>query len=76
MRIPLDSIIINDKILARIKIDDEFVNELKESMKEIRLLTPIIVRPAKDGKYEIIDGLHRYAAAKKFRMERHRSQYR
>lgn len=65
MRIPLDSIIINDKILARIKIDDEFVNELKESMKEIGLLTPIIVRPAKDGKYEIIDGLHRYAATKK-----------
>ncbi|QXJ30331.1 ParB/RepB/Spo0J family partition protein [Saccharolobus shibatae] len=65
MRIPLDSIIINNKILARIKIDDEFVNELKESLKETGLLTPIIVRPSKDGKYEIIDGLHRYTAAKK-----------
>ena len=65
MRIPVDSIIVNPKIIAREKIDEEFVNELKESIKEVGLLNPIVVRPAKDGKYEIIDGLHRFIAAKK-----------
>jgi ParB/RepB/Spo0J family partition protein len=38
--------------------------QLRDSMRDDKQLVPIEVRRRADGKYEIIDGLHRYACAK------------
>jgi ParB family chromosome partitioning protein len=43
--------------------------QLRDSMHERRLPVPITVRLRKDGKYEIIDGIQRYAAAKELEWE-------
>jgi len=45
--------------------DDLGVDELAESIRQIGLLQPIVVRPRPDGKYEIIIGQLRYLAYKK-----------
>ena len=65
MRIPIDKIVINKEILARTEVKPDFVEELANNMAEVGQLNPIIVRPGRDGTYELIDGLHRLAAAKK-----------
>ena len=44
-----------------IKKDDSF-QELKESIKENGLLEPLLVRPKKDGRYELISGHRRKLA--------------
>ena len=42
-------------------VPDDIMVQLKKSIQRDGFLQPIIVRPAKeDGKYEIIDGAHRY----------------
>ncbi len=40
------------------------LQELAESIKQFGVLQPILVRPAKDGKYEIIAGERRWRASK------------
>lgn len=45
-----------------VKNDDE-MQELAESIKENGILTPLLVRPIEDGKYEIISGHRRFYAA-------------
>mgnify|MGYP000220985076 CR=1 FL=1 len=47
----------------------EELEELANSIKEIGLIEPIIVRP-KGGRYELISGYRRYMAAKKFGIPR------
>lgn len=44
---------------------EEKINELVISIKEHGILQPIIVRPSKDGTYEIIAGERRWRAAQK-----------
>lgn len=65
MRIPLDRIVINPEIVARVKVDEEHLDVLMKSLKEDGQLHPITVRPLPDGRYELIDGLHRVEASKR-----------
>lgn len=65
MRIPLDRIAINFEIVARTKIDEEYIGTLMKSFSEDGQLHPITVRPLPDGRYEVIDGIHRIEAAKR-----------
>ena len=65
MRIPLDKLVLNPEIAARTKVDEEHLNILMKSLREDGQLHPITVRPLPDGRYEIIDGLHRVEAAKR-----------
>jgi len=51
------------KAIAREKIDPEKIRELAESIREIGLQEPVILRPA-DGRYEIVAGDRRYLASK------------
>lgn len=44
--------------------EGERLQELMDSISNCGLLSPIIVRPAKDGKYEIICGHNRVKAMK------------
>lgn len=55
-------IIPSDKNPYLVKNDDE-MQELAESIKENGILTPLLVRPIEDGKYEIISGHRRFYAA-------------
>ena len=43
--------------------DDYDLEKLKESIKMYGILTPLLVRPIKDGTYEIISGHRRKRAA-------------
>lgn len=67
MRIPLEKIVINSEIIARVKIDEEYLSLLMKSLAEDGQLHPITVRPLPDAHYELIDGLHRVEAAKRLR---------
>ena len=67
LRIPLDKLVFNPEIVSRSKIDEEHLKFLMKSLSEDGQLHPIIVRPLGDGRYEIIDGLHRVEAAKRLK---------
>ena len=43
--------------------------ELKDSIKEHGLWQPILVRPASDGMFEVIDGFYRYNCCKELRLK-------
>ena len=53
-------------------IENESMTELTDSIKEHGILNPLLVRPleGEDGKYEIISGHRRYAAAQKLGMKK------
>ena len=42
------------------------MEELKDSMADVGLIHPILVRPIKNNKYEVVAGMRRYYAAKDF----------
>ncbi len=44
--------------------DQQALEELAHSLREVGLLQPIVVRPLDDGRYEIVAGERRYRAAK------------
>lgn len=52
----------------RRSIDETSIKELAESLKQLGMLQPIIVRPAGDG-FEIVCGERRYLAAKKAKLK-------
>jgi len=59
--IPISRLIVNRKINARRELGD--ISELKDSIAEVGLLQPLIVRPSsKRGYYEIVVGRRRYEA--------------
>lgn len=51
------------RAIARENIDPETIRELAESIREIGLQQPVLLRPA-DGRYEIVAGDRRYLAHK------------
>jgi ParB family chromosome partitioning protein len=51
--------------LNGIRIDNERVHELADSIKKIGLLTPIVVRTSDSGKFEIVAGNRRFKACKR-----------
>jgi len=65
LRIPLNKLVFNPEIVAREKIDEEYIKVLMKSLAEDGQLHPITVRVLPDGRYEIIDGLHRVESAKR-----------
>ncbi|RLE78478.1 MAG: hypothetical protein DRJ52_10375 [Thermoprotei archaeon] len=65
LRIPLSQLVVNPEIAARVKVDEEYLKFLMKSLAEDGQLHPILVRPLPNGKYEIIDGIHRVEAAKR-----------
>ena len=44
------------------KVDDEGLKELKDSIKKYSLISKILLRPGKNGKFEIVAGQRRYLA--------------
>ena len=61
IKIPLDQIELRDRL--RDPHPDD-VRGIQISMSELGLMTPISVRPIKDGKYRLIYGAHRLIAAR------------
>ncbi len=49
----------------RSKFDEESLNELADSIKEVGIIQPVTVRMLDDGKYQLITGERRYRAARK-----------
>jgi ParB family chromosome partitioning protein len=49
----------------RVHFDEESLAELSASIREIGVLQPVLVRPAKDGVYELIAGERRWRAARR-----------
>lgn len=47
----------------RVHFDEDALSELTASIRAIGLLQPVLVRPAKDGRYELIAGERRWRAA-------------
>ena len=59
--IPLEQI--DEPVTAhRINVDEQQLGELAESIRDVGLLNPIIVRPIEGARYEIIAGHRRYMA--------------
>ena len=63
LEIPIDSISANPA-QPRTVFDPEQITELSESIQEVGLLQPIVVRPLEPGKYELVMGERRLRASK------------
>jgi len=68
LEVSVDSIYPNPN-QPRYKIDENNLQELMESIKVHGLIQPIVVRPGKEGKYEIIAGERRWQACKRLKMQ-------
>jgi ParB family transcriptional regulator, chromosome partitioning protein len=60
--IPIDSITPNPK-QPRTVFDEDALAELVDSIKEVGLLQPVVVRPLDDGRYELVMGERRTRAS-------------
>jgi len=54
----------------RSEFDEEALNELAESIREIGIIQPITVRMLENGKYQLITGERRFRAAKKIGLKK------
>lgn len=65
-RIPINLILEPRMLLRLVDRDCIEYHELRDSMRDDDCLVSLLVRPSKEfpGKYEIIDGLHRFSCAK------------
>jgi ParB family transcriptional regulator, chromosome partitioning protein len=61
--LPLDSVAPNPSQPRR-NFDEEALRELAHSIGECGVLQPLLVRPCRDGKYELIAGERRWRAAR------------
>ncbi|MCY4193152.1 MAG: ParB/RepB/Spo0J family partition protein [bacterium] len=69
MELPLDAISVNP-YQPRDKFDQASLNLLTESVREVGVLQPVLVRPSTDGKYELIAGERRCRAARHAGLDR------
>lgn len=53
----------------RVHFDEEAIAELAESIKELGVLQPVLVRPTGRGKYQLVAGERRWRAARKAGLE-------
>lgn len=60
--IPLASVTPNPR-QPRTEFDEDLLNELVESIREVGLLQPIVVRPLKDDRFELVMGERRWRAS-------------
>jgi ParB family chromosome partitioning protein len=58
-----------NRLNPRLEINVERLNELAESIKQVGLLEPLIVRPFEDG-YEVVVGERRYRASQQANLKR------
>lgn len=58
-----------NRLNPRLEINVERLNELADSIKEVGLLEPIIVRP-KNDEYEVVVGERRYRASQQAKLEK------
>lgn len=68
MELPIASIRPNS-YQPRTVFDDESISSLSDSIKEIGVLQPILVRASGDGSYELIAGERRWRAARRAGLE-------
>ena len=69
LELPLDAIAVNP-FQPRDKFDQASLNVLTESIREVGVLQPVLVRPSVDGKYELIAGERRCRAARQAGLDR------
>ncbi len=69
LELPLDAISVNP-YQPRDKFDQAALNVLTESIREVGVLQPVLVRPSSNGKYELIAGERRCRAARQAGLER------
>lgn len=69
LELPLDAISVNP-YQPRDKFDQAALNVLTESIREVGVLQPVLVRPCSEGKYELIAGERRCRAARQAGLER------
>ena len=69
LELPLDAISVNP-YQPRDKFDQASLNVLTESIREVGVLQPVLVRPRSDGTYELIAGERRCRAASQAGLER------
>ncbi len=62
--LPIDQIVPNAK-QPRSAFDEEAMDELVHSLREVGLLQPIVVRPVGDRQYELVMGERRWRAAQR-----------
>jgi ParB family chromosome partitioning protein len=62
--LPLASISPN-RFQPRGHFDEEALSQLADSIREVGVLQPVLVRPAADGEYELIAGERRWRAARR-----------
>ncbi len=58
------SVLLEPEHAARTTMDDERMNSLVVSIRELGVLEPLLVRPAQDGLYEVVAGHRRLRAAR------------
>jgi ParB family chromosome partitioning protein len=66
--IPLSDIVPNPQ-QPRSTFNEEALEELSDSIKQLGIIQPITVRAVDDGKYQIISGERRYRASKMLELE-------
>ncbi|MGJ9426494.1 ParB/RepB/Spo0J family partition protein [Nesterenkonia halotolerans] len=66
--IPVDSIVPNPR-QPRQEFDEEHMDELIHSIREIGMLQPVVVRPAGEGLYELVMGERRWRASRAANLE-------
>jgi ParB family chromosome partitioning protein len=69
LTLDLDAIVPNPR-QPRGDFEETALEELAQSLRQIGMLQPILVRPRDDGRYEIIAGERRYRAARRAGMDR------
>lgn len=69
LELPLEAISVNP-YQPRDKFDQASLNVLTESIREVGVLQPVLVRPRSDGTYELIAGERRCRAASQAGLER------
>ncbi|MCY3634271.1 MAG: ParB/RepB/Spo0J family partition protein [bacterium] len=69
LELPLDAISVNP-YQPRDKFDQAALNVLTESIREVGVLQPVLVRPSANGKYELIAGERRCRAARQAGLDR------
>jgi len=63
LELPLSSIVPNPR-QPRTEFREESIRELSDSIREVGIIQPLIVRPIAEGRYELIAGERRLRAAK------------
>jgi ParB family chromosome partitioning protein len=59
-----------NRLNPRLEINIEKLNELSNSIRKVGVLQPIVVRPMRDGGFEVVVGERRYRAAQQAKLDK------